>query len=298
MNKFCCLVVSAVISLSGFAFDLPVPGELVGKQTVAIIHINVEALKFDVLKKTVSDKAGADAANGLEPFKDMLQMFKSAGGTDISIVVNTDKKMDASNAGEGVVICVNKSEKADDEKLAALFEGLKEKMAKGCPKKIGDSLVWHSAKYKLAKANEEKEGEFSDAYSHLSKDTTISAVFVPDEDAVELAESQLKDAKKEEAEMVKALMSASAYCLTTDMGAAATPSLKVLVVCADADAAKTIDKAANGLLAEVKKEAPPPAQALLNTLKLVQAGANVQLSIDLDEVAKTAKTLIEAMNQK
>lgn len=294
MNKIFSLVATVVLCLSGFAFDLPVPEQLVGKQTVAIIHINVEAIKFDVLNKTVTDKAGADAAKGLEQFKEVLEMYKGAGGADISIVVNADKKMDPANAGEGVVICVNKGEKADDAKLTALFEGLKEKMAPGCPKKIGDSLVWHSAKYKLAKADEEKEKQFSDAYSHLAKDTTISVVFIPDDDAVELAEAQLKDSKKEDAEMMKALLTADAFCLTTDIGGAAAPSLKLLVVCADADEAKVVDKAANGLLAEVKKEAPPPAKALLDTLKLVTAGANVQLSIDLDEIAKAAKSLMEA----
>lgn len=300
MKKLLGSLVLAVCCVSAWAVDLAVPEELVGNQTIGIVHVHLKAFKFDQIGKTLTDKLGeAPDPKAIAEVKDFVDKFKAAGGQGVSIIINADKNANAANASDGIVFLVTKGEDADNEKLAALFNGpmaaAKDKMAPGCPKEIGSSLVWHSAKYKLAKkGNEERAQAFSEAYSHLSKDASVSVVIVPDEDAVALAEASLKDAKPEEAAMMKALLGATGFCLFTDFGVAAEPALKVLVLAADADGAVVLDKSAKGLIGILKKEAPPPLQSVLKSLQTVQAGSNVQLSIDIGDLVKAIKAMAEA----
>lgn len=298
MKKFLSFAVLFLACVTARAFDMPVPEELIGAQTLGVLHVNLNALKVEQAVKSLKDFGTAPDAQGVEGINAMLGQFKEAGGTGITVLFNAGKEADAANAGDGVVFVINKAEGASDEKLTGLLEAMgapfKDKIAAGCPKKIGDCLVWHAAKFKLPKMNEDKANAFSEAYSHLAKDSSLSVVFVPDADALELAEAGMKNAKDEEKEMVKALFSATGYCLFSNFGASAEPSLKVLVLAADADGAAVLDKAATGLLAEGKKDAPPPVQKLLESFKLVLAGANVQLNVDLSELVGAVKAMVPA----
>ena len=152
MKKLLGSLVLAVCCVSAWAVDLAVPEELVGNQTVGIVHVHLKAFKFDQIAKTLTDKLGeAPDPKAIAEVKDFVDKFKAAGGQGVSIIINADKNANAANASDGIVFLVTKGEDADNEKLAALFNGLmaalKDKMAPGCPKEIGSALVWHSAKY-------------------------------------------------------------------------------------------------------------------------------------------------------
>jgi hypothetical protein len=280
--------------LSLAASDLPVPEELIGAQTVGIVTIDVKALKFDQIVKTITEKLGtAPDAVALAPAKDMLAKFAAAGGQSINIVLNAGKDTKAENAADGIALVVTPHEDGDADKLKEFLTAaagpLMEQAAPGCPKKVGESLVWYNAKFKMPKANEDRAKSFAEAYSHLAKTATVSIVLVPDEEAVTKLEEGIKEAKPDEAETAKALLGASAYTIFTDLGAAAEPVLTVLVLAADADGAVALSKAADKALGDIKKDAPPPAVKFLSSLKTVQVGANVQMSIDLTALTEAIK---------
>ena len=90
----------------------------------------------------------------------------------------------------------------------------------------------------------------------------------------------------------KALLGSSGLAVFTNVGAAAEPALKVLIAAADEEGAGTIKKTASAVLAEIKKDAPPPIQAFIDTLKLIQAEASIQLDINLAEATKLAKEMM------
>lgn len=296
MKKLLAVLVLAVSCFSSWAVDLPVPEELVGAQTIGIAHVHLKALKFDQITKTLTEKLGAAPdVEGTAKMKEFVDKFVAAGGQGITILVNSSKDADPAKAADNVVFLVNKGEEANTEKIVELFApllaGAKDKLAPECPKEIGHTLAWYSAKYKAPKANEDRGAAFGTAYEHLAKDSTVSIVIVPDEEAVELAEKSLGDAKPEEAKMAKALLGATGFCIFTDFGVAADPALKVLVLAADADGAVVLDKAATGLINGFKKEAPPPLLPVLNSLVSAQVGANVQLSINISDLVKAITAL-------
>ncbi len=193
------------------------------------------------------------------------------------------------------MLIVTKGENADDDQLKtimnAFVEGAKMKMAKECPKEIGETLVWYPAKFKMPKENEDRASAFSEAYTHLAKDSSVSVVIVPDEEAVALADEKLKDADPKAGKPLKALLAATGYCIFTEFGVAAEPALKILVLAADADGAVTLNKAATTLIDEGKKAAPPPVQAVLKSLVSVQVGANVQMSINIGDLVKAVTAM-------
>ncbi len=137
-------------------------------------------------------------AEAMTKFTAFADKFKAAGGQGITILINAAKDTDPANAADGIVFLVTKSEDADNDKLKELFAepmaGAKDKLSPDCPKEIGHTLAWYSAKYKKPKANEDRAAAFSEAYGHLAKDSSVSIVIVPDEEAATLAEDQLKTA--------------------------------------------------------------------------------------------------------
>src|SRR5579862_361155 len=297
MKKMLGLLALALCSIVARTSDLPVPDELVGAQTVGILHVDMAAIKFDQVVKSVSEKMGTPAPDpkDTEQFKQMMDAFKAAGGAGLSLVVNTNKDLNPDNAGDGAVLVVSKGENGDDAELTELVNGLvgpqKDKLAADCPKKVGSSLVWYSAKFTLPKGDEAKAKAFTDAFTHLGTGSSVSLVIVPDEDTMKLAEKGLKDAPPEQAAMAKALLAATAYCVSTNLGAAEAPNLSLLVAAADDDGAGTIKNALDNAFAMAKKEVPPLA-AFVDSLKLSVAGSSVKLAIDLNELAKAAKAMM------
>jgi hypothetical protein len=295
MQRIGSLLFLTFICFCSFAADLPVPEELIGKQTIGIVQINTKDLNYDQLVKS-AEKAGPLPDNPLDMIKQTLEKFKEAGGLGISVLVHADKKTDPNNIHEGIVLVIKKTAEADVAKIEALLnEGeapIKNVAATECPKKVGDSLVWYNAKFKLPAADAERAKEFKETYAEMGKDSSLSLVIVPDEDSKALVQSAIQDAKPDVA-IVKPLLSASSLCISTNLGIATEPSLKILIVSEDADGAGKLKTAAAAMLGELKKDAPPPAQPFLESLKVIQKDANVQLSIELSELSKVLKAMLE-----
>ena len=64
------------------------------------------------------------------------------------------------------------------------------------------------------------------------------------------------------------------------------PTLKLLVMSADANGAATLQKAGEDMIAALKKVAPPAMAPLIDGLKLASVSSNIQLSMNLMEWAK------------
>jgi hypothetical protein len=284
-------------SLCCYGADLHVPDKLIGADTVAIINLNIDTLSRDQLFKTISTVSGQPAdPNAAKQFDELNAQIKAAGAVSFSIVLSAPKGGDLQKAGEQAIFVIEKKEGGDNTKIAELLYGLipdiKAKMAPDCPKEIDGTLVWLKAGSKMPTPDEERAKTFETAHGQISEHQSISVVFVPDEGAIEAAKGKLKP---EEAELVHALFEGDGICLFTDIGAAAEPSIKVLILSPDAAGADKLSKATQALIGEAKKELPPPIAPLMDMLKVVQAGTNVQLTISFPDLTKAAKELMAAM---
>jgi len=291
--------VLALLSCSFFCHgaDLHVPDKLIGKDTVAIVNLNLDTISRDPLFKTITTLSGqAPDANAAKQFDELSAQIKAAGAVSISMVLNAKKGVELEKAGESAVFVIEKKEGGDNIKIAELLYGImpeiKAKMAPDCPKEIDGTLVWHKPEFKMPEADEERARTFENAHGQVSEHQSISIVFVPDEGAIEAAKGKLKP---EEAELVHALLEGDGICLFTDVGVSAEPSIKLLILSPDAAGAEKLQKTAQALIDQAKKEVPPPIAPIMDLLKLVQAGTNVQLAVSFPDLTKAAKDLMAAM---
>lgn len=287
-------VLAAAVCFAARAADLPVAEELIGEQTVAIVSVDIGKLSKDQISKTLAEMIGeAPPAKDLDPIAALQDQFKAAGGTTLNIVYHVDKDAKPETAGRGAVIVVGTTDDAKKDKLIELMNAtdpsFKEKAAPECPKAVEGGLVWYQKDFKLPKADDARGEAFADAFKQVAKDQAVTFVVVPDEDLAKLASANMK---AEEAALLNAVLGGGGLCLFTDVGIAAKPQLRLVLLAEDADGAAEVHKAAEGLLAELKKDAPPPVKALLDTLKAAKAGDNVQISINLAEFAKAAKEMM------
>jgi hypothetical protein len=292
------LLVALVLSYSciAMAADLHVPEEIIGTETIAIINLNVNSIKPDQVAKTMTDIMGKAPEQGMvDQLKDFSGKFKEAGGKSISVVINGSKDLNAAKSGDTTVIVLETNEGADAAKMTefvnANIPGVKEQVAADCPKNFNGKLVWYNKNYKLPAQNKDRADSFSVAHGEVAEDQLLSVVVVPDENAQDQVKANLKP---EDAEIARAILGGGGVCLFSNLGVADNPTLKVLVLAADAAGAESIRNAVDKLLKEAKNGAPPEAQKLLDGLKLDQAGTNVQFSIALVEWAKVAKAIFES----
>jgi hypothetical protein len=224
---------------------------------------------------------------------DFEAAIKASGAVSFSAVLSTKKGVSLDQAGESAVFVIEKKEGADNTKIADLLYQLmppiKEKKAEDCPKEIDGMLVWHKPDFAMPEPNADRATTFGNAHSNVAAKSSLSAVFVPADSAVEAAKGQLKP---EEAALVSAICEGDGICLFTDFAAAAEPSIKLLVLSPDAAGAEKLNKTAQAILDEVKKQIPPPMQPMMDVLKLVQAGSNVQLAVSFQDLSKVAKDLM------
>ncbi len=287
MKKFvlCAMVLYSCVAL---AADLHVPEDIIGAQTVAIVNLNVSSIKPDQLVKTMTDIMGkAPEAGQADQLKDFLGKFTGAGGKSISIVANGSKDTNAVKSGDTAVVVIELAEGADVAKFTefanAALGFLKEGSAPECPKAFGNKMVYYSKNFKLPAKSKERADTFSVAHGEVAEDQLLSVVFVPDDSVTDTTKQNLKP---EDAEVVNAIIGGGGVCLFSNFGVSDAPTLKLLVLAADAKGAEAINKAVETGLAALKKDAPPQLKTLLDGLKLAQAGTNVQATINIIEWAK------------
>jgi hypothetical protein len=292
------LIVALVLCYScvAIAADLHVPEEIIGTDTIAIVNLNVSSIKPEQVVKTMTDIMGKAPEQAMaDQLKDFSTKFKDAGGKSISIVINGSKDLNAAKSGDTTVVVVELNEGADAAKLTefvnANIPGVKEAVAADCPKNFNGKLVWYNKNFKLPTQNKDRAETFSVAHGEVAEDQLLSIVVVPDENAQDAVKANLKP---EEAEIARAILGGGGVCLFSNLGVADNPTIKVLVLAADAAGAESIRAAVDKLLKEAKNGAPPEFQKLLDGLKLDQAGTNVQFSIAVIEWAKVAKAIFEA----
>ena len=292
------LLVALILCYScvALAADLHVPEEIIGTETVAVLNLNVSSVKPDQVVKTMTDIMGKAPEQAMsDQLKDFTTKFKDAGGKSISIVINGSKDLNAAKSGDTTVVVVETAEGADVAKMTEFVNtnipGVKDTVAADCPKNFNGKLVWYNKNYKLPTQNKDRAEAFSVAHGEVAEDQLLSLVVVPDENAQEAVKANLKP---EEAEIVRAILGGGGVCLFSNLGVSENPTIKVLVLAADAAGAESIRNAVDKLLKEAKNGAPPEFQKLLEGLKLDQAGTNVQFSIAVVEWAKVAKAIFEA----
>lgn len=294
MRKFSILAVLAMVcTLSLSAAENPVPAELFGAQTVGVVNVNLAGLTKAQIDKTVTAILGQPTdPNALAAFGGFQDKFKAAGGLSLSVVINVEKDPKPENADKGIVLVIKKGEGANPKDLAELMASMdpkfKDDMAPDCPKEIKNSLVWYNKNFKLPEENEDRAKAFSAAFEEVSNNQAVTIVVVPDEDAVKTINANLKP---DQVELLSAILGGSGICLFTDFGIADAPNLKILIMAADVAGAEKLQKATEALLAAGSKDAPPPLKTLLDSLKGVQAGSNVQIAINIAEFGKAAKEL-------
>lgn len=286
-------VLTMVCTFSLCAAENPVPDELYGAQTIGVVNVNLAGLNKAQIDKTLVSILGQPTdPNALAAFSAFQDKFKAAGGLSINVVINIDKDPKPENADKGIVLVVQKSETGNSKALAELMSSMdpkfKDEMAPGCPKDIDGSLVWHNKNFKLPKADDDRAEAFSGAFDEVSEDQAVTIVIVPDEDAVTTINKNLKP---DQVELVKAILGGSGICLFTNFGIAEAPTLKTLIMAEDVKGAEKLNKATETLLAAASKDAPPPLKTLLDSLKAVQAGTNVQITINIAEFGKAVKEL-------
>ena len=277
--------------------EIPVPEKVIGAKTIAVISLNLEEIKKDALLKSITTVVGeAPDAAAIKQFDDLEAKIKASGATSLSFVLSIPKGSDIAKSSDNSILVVEMKEGADNTKVAdllyELIPGIKTEKADDCPKEIEGALVWYKKGNKLPAANKERADAFSGAYGQVGEHQSISIVLMPDEDAVESAKASLKP---EEKELVSAILDGDGILLFSNLGVSAEPSVKLLIMAADAAGAEKLTKAAQALIDQFKKELPPPMAPLMDTLKLVQAGTNVQLSLAFPEITKAAKDLMAAM---
>ena len=290
-------VVFALLSISLLASDLPVPETLIGKGTVGILNVDLSSLKSDQLLKTVAAVTGQPAdPKGKEQLDAFQAQLKAAGVQSLNVIFNQGKKGHPETASDAVVLVVDAGEKPDAKKVAELIytlaPPLKQSMDPDCPKDVDGKLVWHNKAFKLPEADDDTSQSFTNAFFEIADDQSISLVLVPDEAALATAEEALKTAKPEDKDVLTALMKNDGVCIFSDFGVADEPALKILVLAPDAQSAVSLNKAADAGIAALKKDAPPELKGVLDNLKAVHAGTNVELSLGVADISKAVKALM------
>jgi hypothetical protein len=273
--------------------EVRVPAELISQQTAVVVDLNFPAMKREQLLKSFTDTLGEEpTAETQVQYDDFVTRFSDAGGATISVVWNIQK--DQRDLTEGLVLVVGLKDGAEAKKvtefLYAFAPDMKYSAAPECPRTIGGNLVWYQKAYILPKASVERRKAFEAAYTQLPAGQSFSVVLIPDENAAEQATSTLGT---DEAEMVSALMNGG-ICLFSNVGIAAHPTLKMLVLSPDAAGATKLTKVATELIVEMKEKLPSPFERVLDYLKVSEAGSNVQVSIALPEWTKIARDVMAA----
>ena len=267
--------------------DLHVPEEVIGAETAMILNININKIKPDQLMKTMRDITGTPADDQVKAqVQQLTDAFKQLGGLSINVVFSVGKDAAKTNPADGAILVVEMKDGSAPDKFTEFvnqFPGVKDAVAAECPKAIGGKLVWYSKTAKLPAANAERAQAFTSAQYEVSDETSLSLIFVPGETTNDLAKTNLQG---ESAELAKAVAGGSGISLSSNFGVADAPTLKLLFMAADAGAAETIHKALTGMIASIKKDAPPEAKNLIDALKADQVGSNVQFSIGIVDWAK------------
>ena len=293
MKKLALCAMVLYSCVAAYGADLHVPEEIIGAETVAVINLNVSALKPDQLVKTMTDIMGkAPEAAQADQLKDFVGKFTAAGGKTISLVANGSKDQNAVKNGDTAVMVIELAAGADVAKFTEFSNTalafLKDGAAPECPKTVGGKLVWYSKNFKLPPQNKERADTFSVAHGEVAEDQLLCIVVVPDATTLDAAKGSVKP---EDAEVVAAILGGGGICLFSNFGVADAPTIKVLCLAADVKGAEAINKAIETGLATLKKDAPPQLKTLMDGLKLAQVGTNVQFTVSIVEWAKIAVEL-------
>lgn len=292
MNLKATLAMILCTALSLSAVEMRVPAELVGKETIAVVDINIDVLNRAQFLKTITDIIGEAPSQEMQGhYDDFMAQFAAAGGATISIVLNMQKDMEY--PADGLLLVIGPQPGADIAKLSdymfSFAPEMKQTMAADCPKQIGGSLVWCQRSYKLPKADAGRYTAFARAYTQLPKNNSFTVVLLAEELAAEMIRSNLKP---QEADRVDALMGGNGVCLFSNIGVVEKPALKLLVLTPDAAGAEKLSKVASALIGDLKEKLPAMFANSLDSLKVVEAGSNVQINIALPAVSKAAKDVM------